>query len=90
MSWKTQSAVRLAVSITALAVVLVMPVVTVHAQEAQEPSATPAPTPTPEPTAIPASDIPDRAAAIGPLLRKATTRTEISEEVAKIGNPASD
>jgi hypothetical protein len=84
LSRKIQSAVRQAVTITALAVILTMPVVMAHAQEVQEPSRTPASTPTPEPTAIPANEIPDRAAAIGPLLRKATTSTDISEEVAKI------
>jgi len=84
MSWKMQSAVRQAVSITALAVILAMPVVVAHAQEAQEPSLTPAPTPTPQPTPIPATEIPGRAAEIGPLLREAIASTDISEEVEKI------
>ena len=67
-----------------LSVVLVAPVMVVHAQDAQEPSPTPAPTPTPEPTPIPATEIPDRAAAIGPLLRDAVASTDISEEIQKI------
>jgi len=71
-------------SIAVLAVVLMTPVVVVHAQETEEPPATPAPTPTPEPTPIPATEIPDRAAAIGPLLRDAIASTDISEEVEKI------
>ena len=84
MSWKIQSAVRRAVLMAVLSVVLVAPVMVVHAQDAQEPSPTPAPTPTPEPTPIPATEIPDRAAAIGPLLRDAVASTDISEEIQKI------
>jgi len=84
MSWKMQAIVRRAVSITALAVILTMPVVAAHAQEAQEPSLTPAPTPTPESTPIPAAEIPDRAAAVGTQLRDAITSTDISEEVEEI------
>ena len=79
-----QAIVRRAVSITALAVILTMPVVAAHAQEAQEPSLTPAPTPTPESTPIPAAEIPDRAAAVGTQLRDAITSTDISEEVEEI------
>ena len=84
MNWEMQSAVRQAVSIAALAVILTMPVVVAHTQEAQEPVPTPAPTLTPEPTPIPATEIPDRAAAIGTQLRDAITSTEISKEVEKI------
>jgi len=72
------------VSIAALLVVLIAPVVVVHAQETEEPSPTPAPTPTPEPIPIPAPEIPGRAAAIGPLLRKAVSETDIGEEIEKI------
>ncbi len=79
-----QAIVRRAVSITALAVILTMPVVAAHAQEAQEPSLTPAPTPTPESTPIPVAEIPDRAAAVGTQLRDAITSTDISEEVEEI------
>ena len=84
MKWKMQSAVRQAVTIAALAVILTMPVVVAHAQEAQEPAATPAPTPTPQPTPIPAAEIPDRAAAVGSQLRAAIASTDISEDVDKI------
>ena len=79
-----QAIVRRAVSITALAVILTMPVVVAHAQEAQEPSPTPAPTPAPKPTPIPAAEIPDRAGAVGRQLRDAITSTDISEEVEEI------
>ena len=72
------------VSIAALLVILTIPVVAAHAQEAQEPAATPAPTPTPEPTPIPTTDIPDRAAAIGPLLRESVAKTDVGEEIEKI------
>ena len=84
MSSKIKSAVRQAVSIVAFAVILTIPVIAAHAQEAQEPAATPAPTPIPEPIPIPATEIPGRAAAIGPLLRKAVSKTDIGEEIEKI------
>jgi small-conductance mechanosensitive channel len=84
MNWRIQSAVRHAVLLAALLVVLAAPVVVAHAHEAQEPTSTPAPTPTPEPTPIPAAEIPDRAAAVGPLLREAVASTDISKEVEKI------
>jgi len=83
MSWSVQSAVRRVVSIAALAMTLAIPVVVAHAQEAQEPSLTPAPTPTPEPTPIPATEIPDRATAVGSLLRRAIADTDISAAIEK-------
>lgn len=85
MSSKISSAVRQAVSIVAFAVILTIPVVAAHAEEAQETAATPAPTPTSEPIPIPATEIPGRAAAIGPLLRKAISKTDVGEEIEKIG-----
>ena len=81
MSWSVQSAVRLVVSMAAIAMILAIPVVVVHAQEAQEPSPTPAPTPTPEPTPIPATEIPGRATAVGSLLRRAVADTDIGAAI---------
>jgi len=69
---------------TVLVVALLGPVAVIHAQDAEEAAATPAPTPTPQPTPLPATEIPDRAAEIGPLLRNAIASTDISEEVEKI------
>jgi small-conductance mechanosensitive channel len=85
MSSKISSAVRQAVSIVAFAVIVTIPGVAAHAEEAQETAATPAPTPTSEPIPIPATEIPGRAAAIGPLLRKAISKTDVGEEIEKIG-----
>ena len=90
MSSKITSAVRQAVSIVAFAVILTIPVVAVHAQEAQEPAPTPAPTPTPDPTPIPTTEIPGRAAAIGPLLRAAIASADIRGEVEKIAQDFED
>jgi hypothetical protein len=67
-----------------LAAILLLAATAGFAQEAEGPPATPAPTPTPQPTPIPTTEIPDRAAAIGPLLRDAIASTDISEEVEKI------
>jgi len=79
-----QSVKRHAPSIAVLFVVLMAPVVAIHAQEAEQPAATPAPTPTPEPTPIPATEIPDRAAAVGPLLRAAIASTDIGDEIESV------
>jgi small-conductance mechanosensitive channel len=84
MSWKIQLAVRRAVLMAVLSVALVAPVMVVHAQESQGPPLTPAPTPTPEPTPIPLTEIPDRAAEIGPLIRAAVARTDVGEDVESI------
>jgi small-conductance mechanosensitive channel len=84
MSWKNRSAMLHVASIAALVVVFMGPAVVVHAQETVEPPATPAPTPTPDPTPIPTTEIPGRAAEIGPLLRKAVAKTDIGEEIEKI------
>ncbi len=67
--------------IAALVVAIMGPVAQVHAQETVESAATPAATPTPAPTPIPATEIPGRAAEIGPLLRAAVASTDISKEV---------
>jgi small-conductance mechanosensitive channel len=75
---------------TAVAVILLLPTVTIQAQEIQDPPATPAPTQTPEPTAIPTTEIPQRAAEIGPLLREAVASTDISKEVEKIAQDFED
>jgi len=75
---------------TAVAVILLLPTVTIQAQEIQDPPTTPAPTPTPQPTPIPTTEIPDRAAAIGPLLRDAIASTDIRGEVEKIAQDFED
>jgi small-conductance mechanosensitive channel len=67
-----------------LAAVLLLVATAGFAQEAEGPPATPAPTPTPEPTPIPATEIPDRAAQIGPLVRDAVARTDVGEDVEAI------
>jgi potassium efflux system protein len=64
--------------------VFVGSITVVHAQVAEEPAVTPVPTPTPQPTAIPATDIPNRAAAVGTLLRNAVASADISEELGPI------
>jgi small-conductance mechanosensitive channel len=48
------------------------------------PVATPEPTPTPAPTPFPATEIPDRAAAVGSVLREAVASTDIGEKVEQI------
>ena len=80
-----QPVMRRVVLIAALVVVALAPAVMVRAQDTQEPPATPAPTPMPQPTAIPAAEIPGRAAAIGSILRDATSRTDFSDELRSIG-----
>ncbi len=66
---------------TVLAIVIAVLAPMAHAQQTAEPSATPAPTPTPQPTPIPAADIPDRAARVGPLVRKAVERSDLADEL---------
>lgn len=73
------------VLMAALLVVGLAPAVGVGAQDSQEPAVAPAPTPTPEPTPIPAAEIPGRAAAIGKILRDATSRTEFDDVLRSIG-----
>jgi small-conductance mechanosensitive channel len=73
-----------AASIAVLVAAFMGPVAVVHAQETEAPLATPAPTPTPVPTPIPATEIPDRAAEIGPLIREAVARTDVGGDVEAI------
>ncbi len=80
-----QPVARRVVLIAALVVVALASAVMVRAQDTQEPPATPAPTPMPQPTPIPAAEIPGRAAAIGSILRDATSRTDFSDELRSIG-----
>lgn len=79
-----RSAMLHAAFIAVFAVAFVGPVMVVHAQDTEEPAATPAPTPIPEPTRIPTTEIPGRAAAIGPMVRDAIASADISEEFEKI------
>ncbi|MCK5376321.1 MAG: hypothetical protein KAJ97_04505, partial [Acidobacteria bacterium] len=71
--------------VAVFAAAVLCPATAVHSQEAQAPAPTPAATPTPQPTPIPASEIPGRAAAIGPILRDATSTTDFSQELRLIG-----
>jgi len=80
-----QSVLWRVVLIAALVVVGLAPAIGVLAQDTQEQAVTPAPTPVPEPTPIPAAEIPGRAAAIGKILRDATSRTEFDDELTLIG-----
>lgn len=76
-----RSAMLHAAFIAVLVLACLGPVAVVSAQDTEKPAVTPAPTPSPEPTPIPATEIPDRAASIGPLLREAVARTDIGEEI---------
>ena len=83
---KQKQSVSSRVVLTAMLVVAALaPAAGVRAQDTQEPAATPAPTPVPEPTPIPAAEILGRAAAIGKILRDATSRTEFDDELTLIG-----
>jgi potassium efflux system protein len=84
MSKKKRAALMRAARFALLALTLMGPGVAIQAQEVEEPAATPAPTPTPEPTPIPAREIPDRAADIGPMLRKAIASTDVGDEIGRI------
>ena len=86
MSKKKRAALMRAALIALLALTLMGPGVAIQAQEIEEPAATPAPTPTPEPTPIPAREIPDRAADIGPMLRKAIASTDVGDEIERVGS----
>ncbi|MBD3872295.1 MAG: mechanosensitive ion channel [Acidobacteria bacterium] len=83
---KQKQSVSSRVVLTAMLVVAALaPAAGVLAQDTQEPAATPAPTLVPEPTPIPAAEILGRAAAIGKILRDATSRTEFDDELTLIG-----
>jgi len=83
---KHKQSVLWRVVLTAMLVVAALaPAIGVLAQDTQEQAVTPAPTPVPEPTPIPAAEIPGRAAAIGKILRDATSRTEFDDELTLIG-----
>ncbi|MBD3854708.1 MAG: hypothetical protein IFJ96_07975, partial [Acidobacteria bacterium] len=83
---KQKQSVSSRVVLTAMLVVAALaPAAGVLAQDTQEPAATPAPTLVPEPTPIPAAEILGRAAAIGKILRDATSRTEFDDELTSIG-----
>ena len=71
--------------VAVLAAAVLCSTTAIHSQEAQAPAPTPAATPTQQPTPIPASEIPGRAAAIGPILRDATSTTDFSQELGLIG-----